>query len=98
MKPLGLKFIVAVLLLALAFSACTNSKDVIYFGNTRNVEFANKMQDLEPVIQPNDLLSIFVSSLNPEASEIFNVSAVSSDQDSECHKHDLPITGLSCGN
>jgi len=42
----------------------------LYFNNIQNKEFAD--EDIVPVIQKSDLLSITVSSLNPEATIIFN--------------------------
>jgi len=53
-----------------SFASCVSSRKAIYFSNIQNTEFPE--QDVEPVIQNNDLLSISVSSLNPEATIIFN--------------------------
>ena len=59
------------LLLLLAGVSCTNTKKAVYFSEQRNGSFeAPAIPKL--VIQNNDLLSISVSSLNPEASAIFN--------------------------
>jgi len=54
----------------LTFTSCVTTKKVLYFDNIQNSEFPEG--DIEPVIQKNDLLSISVSSLNPEATIIFN--------------------------
>lgn len=60
-----------VLLILLATVSCTNTKRAVYFSGQRNGSFdAPAIPKL--VIQNNDLLSISVSSLNPEASAIFN--------------------------
>ncbi|WP_230392234.1 polysaccharide biosynthesis/export family protein [Pontibacter sp. FD36] len=59
-------------------SACVSTKDAVYFNNIGNSEIKGSTESLEPVIQPNDLLSITISSLNPAASEVFNVSSNSS--------------------
>jgi len=60
-----------VLVLLLAFVSCTNTKKAVYFSDQKNGSFeAPAIPKL--VIQNNDLLSISVSSLNPEASAIFN--------------------------
>ncbi len=71
--------------IVLAFScllstSCTSTKDAVYFNGIPATEFADKAEDLEPVIHENDLLSINVSSLNPEATEIFNVSNTTSNR------------------
>lgn len=60
-----------VLILLLAGVSCTNTKKAVYFSDQKNGSFeAPAIPKL--VIQNNDLLSISVSSLNPEASAIFN--------------------------
>jgi polysaccharide export outer membrane protein len=56
----------------LFFSACVNTKKVVYFNNIQDSEIQTGIMDFEPLIQKNDILSISVSSLNPEASKIFN--------------------------
>jgi polysaccharide biosynthesis/export protein len=64
------------LLCLLFFSACVNSKKVVYFNNIQDTEIKTAIMDFEPLIQKNDILSISVSSLNPEASKIFNAPNV----------------------
>jgi len=55
----------------LAGVSCTNTKKAVYFSDQKNGSFdAPAIPKL--VIQDNDLLSISVSSLNPEASAVFN--------------------------
>jgi polysaccharide biosynthesis/export protein len=64
------------LLCLLFFSACVNTKKVAYFNNIQDTEIKTAIMDFEPLIQKNDILSISVSSLNPEASKIFNAPNV----------------------
>ncbi len=52
--------------------SCTNTKQIAYFNNQPEGIYDNKTPILQQTIVPNDLLSITVSSLNPEASQIFN--------------------------
>ncbi len=52
--------------------SCTSSKQIAYFNNQPEGIYDNKTPVLQQTIIPNDLLSITVSSLNPEASQIFN--------------------------
>jgi polysaccharide biosynthesis/export protein len=60
-----------VLLILLASVSCTNTKKAVYFSDQKNGSFeAPTIPKL--VVQNNDLLSISVSSLNPEASAVFN--------------------------
>ncbi|WP_114778198.1 polysaccharide biosynthesis/export family protein [Botryobacter ruber] len=88
---------VTLLLLNCVFlSACSNSK-AIYFSETsdqKEAEFLATAQDLEPVIQPNDLLSISVSSLNPEASELFNISGSTVVRNASATNTISPVTGF----
>ena len=58
-------------------TACTNMKRATYFYDTSDSTFlSTNTESLEPVLRENDLLSISVSSVNPEAAEMFNVSNV----------------------
>jgi len=58
-------------------------KKSTYFYETSNATFLNSnVESLEPVLSENDLLSISVSSVNPEAAEIFNVSNIVATQSS----------------
>ncbi|HEX2534319.1 MAG TPA: polysaccharide biosynthesis/export family protein, partial [Chitinophagaceae bacterium] len=54
-------------------SSCANTQKATYFNNITNREIDLKVQNLEPVIQKGDLLSITISSLNPEATVIYNL-------------------------
>src|SRR5688572_7580563 len=54
------------------FSSCASTQKSVYLGNIGDTQLTQLVDDLEPVIQKNDLLSISVSSPNPAASQIFN--------------------------
>ena len=69
---------VILLLLFVIFTGCTNTKKVIYFNNIQDTSFKSREADLEPVIRKGDILSISVSSANPDASVPFNTPNVSS--------------------
>jgi polysaccharide export outer membrane protein len=61
----------SVLILLLASASCVNTKKAVYFSDQKSGSFdAPVIPKL--VIANNDLLSISVSSLNPEASAVFN--------------------------
>ena len=64
-------FMTGIFVLVLATS-CTSTKNVTYFNGTEKGDFASKGSVPESIIQKNDILNITVSSLNPEASIIFN--------------------------
>ncbi len=55
---------------AIAFTSCVNTKRATNFNEIQNAVFTD--QQIEPSIQKSDQLSIIVSSLNPEATEVFN--------------------------
>lgn len=56
-----------------SLTCCTSTKKAVYFNYVRDTSFANLADTIfESVIQSNDLLSISVSSLNPDATVIFN--------------------------
>jgi polysaccharide export outer membrane protein len=53
-------------------SSCMNMKKVVYFNNIGDTLIQPSLAEIEPVIQKSDILSILISSLNPEATMIFN--------------------------
>jgi polysaccharide export outer membrane protein len=66
-------FLWAILLIVVALGACTPTQNALYFNNAAtNGMVSNNINPDEPIIQKNDLLSISVSSLNAEATAIFN--------------------------
>lgn len=60
--------------------SCVSTKEVTYFNGLQDGEFTTGLVNQEPVVQKNDLLSISVSSLNPEASLIFNSPNIAATQ------------------
>jgi len=59
-------------LLLIFGSSCSSTKNMNYFPEIKDATLSDKAPVAEPLIQINDLLSIIVSSSNPEASAIFN--------------------------
>lgn len=66
------------LFIAVLFSSCLSRKHLAYFQD-KNDEYPPKpletnieVQKFEPIINSNDILSIYVTSLSPEASSFFN--------------------------
>ena len=70
-----LKFILGGVLL---LTSCTDSKKVAYFNGVQDSILKTAISASEPIIQKNDLLSIVVTSLNPDANMIFNSANESS--------------------
>jgi polysaccharide export outer membrane protein len=67
-------------------NACISPKDVVYFQDNDDpvLDTIPESQIGDPVIQKNDLLAIYVSSINVEASRFFNpANAESADQESD---------------
>lgn len=52
--------------------SCTNTKKATYFNGIKDGTISSNTPVPESLIQKNDILSITVSSLNPEASGVFN--------------------------
>ncbi len=77
----------------LVLSSCGNLKDATYFSGSQNAKFINEYENWEPVIKPNDLLSIMVSSVNPEAAEMFNVSNANTSQSSTISGTTAQVSG-----
>ncbi len=68
-----LNSVIFVLLGTLIFSSCASRKDVVYFQDTGNFETQVNANTFVSKFKVDDLVSIHVSSLNPEASAPFNL-------------------------
>jgi polysaccharide export outer membrane protein len=62
------------ILFFLCGSSCSTSKKIAYFENVQDTSFISRLDATEFIIQTNDILSISITSLNPEASAIFNTA------------------------
>lgn len=73
LKPGFLYFIFLLL-----FTACAPTNNIVYFSDLGNAtgDGIKIAENVEPKIQPNDLLSITVSSLNPESNALFNAGVL----------------------
>src|SRR5437868_4282380 len=63
--------IISIITIMVAGMSCVNTKQALYFAGQKDGSFPAASVP-KSIIQPNDLLNISVSSLNPEASAIFN--------------------------
>lgn len=66
------KYFLVFLIVVSTFTSCVDSKKIAYFSDVADSSFVKSPSGLEPIIQKKDILSISVSSLNLEASMIFN--------------------------
>ena len=71
MKTLHHLFVIA---LILALASCTSYKTIPYFSDIPPVNDSSIVENpyTDPVIQHNDILLIAISSMNPEATQMFN--------------------------
>lgn len=62
-------------LLVIYGSSCVNSRKYTYFNDASNANITPSFEDkASPLIQKNDILNVTITSLNAEASAIFNLS------------------------
>lgn len=77
------KLVSLFLLITIFLSSCVSTKRAIYFNDQPEGVINNPAPAIQQTINPNDILSITVSSLNPEASVIFNNSNVTTNSANE---------------
>ena len=67
-------YVLILTILGFLLTSCRSVKEVTYFqsDDTSTISRLQYIATYEPVIQPKDILSVFVSSLSPEASSFFN--------------------------
>ncbi|MET4082569.1 polysaccharide export outer membrane protein [Pedobacter sp. UYP30] len=65
-------FIIATFFISVTLFSCASTRDTVYFNNQQDAIIKASNLSSKNVIQPNDILSIAVTSLNPAATEIFN--------------------------
>lgn len=63
---------ISLLLISICIFSCTSSHKLVYFNDAKDNTFYGTSKTEQVLIAPNDILSINISSLNPEASAIFN--------------------------
>ena len=66
------KVICTLVLLPWLIFSCVNTRNATYFNGVNDATLSSSTPIPESIIQKNDLLSISVTSLNPEATAIFN--------------------------
>jgi len=60
----------------LVVTSCVNTKKTTYFNDIQDGVYKTSYDAAQPVIHKNDLLSIYVSSLNTDATLIFNAPMI----------------------
>jgi polysaccharide export outer membrane protein len=69
-RPLSLSLILVGLVAI--FGSCVDTRKVTYFNSLNEGVIPSSLINLEPIIQKSDILSISVSSPNPEATTMYN--------------------------
>ncbi|MEP7111084.1 MAG: polysaccharide biosynthesis/export family protein [Ferruginibacter sp.] len=60
-------------------ASCVNTRKSTYFNDAQTASIKPNAQDsVSPLIQKNDIISVIITSLNAEASAIFNLSNITS--------------------
>ena len=72
LKTIKIILLLLFVLPSMLITGCIDTKNVAYFNTVNETTIASKTAVPESIIQKNDLLSITVSSLNPQATAIFN--------------------------
>lgn len=57
----------------LLFTSCNNSKKITYFNNVKDTTFYSSATEKQTPLEPNDIISVTISSANTEASAPFNI-------------------------
>ena len=60
------------LIFSVALTSCVSTKEATYFNGLKDTSLIASKIIAEPAIQINDILNISVSSMNPEASSMYN--------------------------
>jgi len=70
-----IRFNILAILFVIQLSSCVSTEKASYFSNVMNSSIdIDREKEVEPIIQRNDILSIYISSLSPEASAVFNTT------------------------
>lgn len=73
-----MKNIIFIILIFFVITSCSTRKDIVYFQGAENLENYQSLLQFEPVIEVNDILSITVSSLNPDVVAPFMGNSINS--------------------
>jgi polysaccharide export outer membrane protein len=65
-----------ILIVLMAFFSCVDTRKATSFNSLTDSKIEYKVESLEPVLKKNDLLNILVSSINTEASNLYNLYTI----------------------
>lgn len=75
------------------FSSCVDTRNISYFNKAKEAVYVSNMEQPDGLIQKNDILDIDISSLNVEASALFNQTNGSSNGKSVSGPNALQYSG-----
>jgi polysaccharide export outer membrane protein len=73
MRLPNLFFFILTLLVMYSLTSCVNTKQAGYFSDAEDTTMLVKTEDMDAIIQKNDIISVYITSLSPEASAVFNM-------------------------
>lgn len=82
---------------SLIFGSCVDTRQVTYFPDIADGVIPSSIQNLEPVISKSDILSISVTSPNPEATVMFNAPNMAANQTTAAAGNIAPSSGYLVG-
>ena len=68
-----LQYLISLTLVSLLLSSCGSVKNIAYLQNSEEIDFTRSEYLYDARIMPKDILTITVSTVNPEAAEPFNL-------------------------
>ncbi len=71
---MAIRIIVSFILVSVFACSCVSTQNIAYMSNIKDASFKSSLGMVEAPIQSNDILSIYISSLDAEASAIFNAN------------------------
>ena len=72
-----LQLLMTILVLSLVLASCGSRRDVVYFQDADLAEVSKSINNYNPTIRPDDMLTIVVSALDQDLARPFNLPAVS---------------------
>ena len=68
------KFTITSIIVLLSLSSCVSKKEVVYFQNAKDFETMVDTDTFTPKFKVNDIISVYVSTFDMDASRPFNLS------------------------
>ena len=76
-------YFVTIFYLTFSLGSCASKRNYVYFYNKSNIASKDSSISYAPILKPDDILSINVSTIDPDASKPFNLNVVSYSQNNQ---------------